>query len=465
MASTLSDLELERRGPDVDDVPVDKLLVLRYQMGNPEAYAEIFERYRPLTERICYRILGSREDAQEAVQETMLRVLRGLETFNGRYQLQAWIARIATNVSVDMVRARARRPQSGAGLDDIDEASSDDELDPEAIVTRILEQERVRAVLDDIPEHHREVLLLREFEGRSHEEIAGTMGVSPAQAKALIHRAKGTFRRAWGEDRHGVAAFAPWFLIPSLFRRIADAAQTLGGRVAATPVMAEATATTAEKVTAAAVAVVVAGTVGVGALAVRHAHHAPAKPSPVVVIAPVAPATTPLTVERPLLPPKTRSVKPHKKPHKAVVPIVVVAPSPGSDPSVTPGSPSTDPSPSGNPSPGPSTPPVVGPAPAWGMNFTAGTAWDGACGDCPAAAWLVSSQVSGTAGQSVTIAQVAEGSALDSLGHPSWKVYLQYWGSADGDSGQLQYQFKLATTEGWYTYSGAAVLTSIGSVG
>ena len=111
MATSLSDLELAPRTTDVDDVPVDKLLVLEFQSGGREAYAEIFERYRPLTERICYRILGNREDAQEAVQETMLRVLRGLETFNGRYQLQAWIARIATNVSVDMLRARARRPQ------------------------------------------------------------------------------------------------------------------------------------------------------------------------------------------------------------------------------------------------------------------------------------------------------------------------------------------------------------------
>ena len=129
MATSLSDLELAPRTTDVDDVPVDKLLVLQFQNGGREAYAEIFERYRPLTERICYRILGNREDAQEAVQETMLRVLRGLETFNGRYQLQAWIARIATNVSVDMVRARARRPNTGVGLHDLDE-HADAALDP-----------------------------------------------------------------------------------------------------------------------------------------------------------------------------------------------------------------------------------------------------------------------------------------------------------------------------------------------
>ena len=280
MATTLSDLELSRRAADVDDLPVDKSLVLRFQMGHPEAYDEIFARYRPLAERVCMRILGDREDAQEAVQETMLRVLRGLPVFNGRYQLQAWIARIATNVSVDMVRARGRRPQQSAGLHDLgDDAFTDASMDPEKLVEQILERERVLSILDEIPPHHREALVLRELEGRSHEEIGDALGVSPAQAKALIHRAKSTFRRAWGEERHGIAAFLPWFLIPACSAGWAVRHRP-SRRAHRPPGVTEATASTAEKVTAAAVAVVVAGTVGVGAYAVRHVHRAPASPAP-----------------------------------------------------------------------------------------------------------------------------------------------------------------------------------------
>jgi hypothetical protein len=287
------------------------------------------------------------------------------------------------------------------------------------------------------------------------------MGVSSAQAKALIHRAKGTFRRAWSEDRRGIAALAPWFLIPNLFRRAADAAQTVGGRVAATPAVAEATATTAEKVTAAAVAIAVAGTVGVGAIAVRHSQRPAAKPSPVV--AAPAPSVAPATTVVPIVPPKPRPVDHHKQKHnRDEVPVVADPTSPSAEPSVSP-DPSPDPSPSGDPSPGPVTPPVIGPAPAWGMNFTAGTAWAGSCADCPAGASLVSSNVSGTAGESVSIAQVAQGSALDSTGRPAWRTYVQYWGSADGTNGQLQYQFRLQTAQGWYTYSGGAVLMSVQS--
>ena len=109
LATRLTDIrEFPRSGADLDD---DKSLVLAFQSGDVDAYSDIFVKYRALSAKVCYRILQDREEADEAVQETMLRVYRGLGTFNGRYQLQAWVSRIATNVALDMVRARSRRPE------------------------------------------------------------------------------------------------------------------------------------------------------------------------------------------------------------------------------------------------------------------------------------------------------------------------------------------------------------------
>jgi len=217
LATRLTDVrDFPKAGVDVD---TDKSLVLAFQSGDVEAYTDIFVKYRALTGQICYRILQDREEADEAVQETMLRVYRGLRTFNGRYQLQAWVARIATNVSLDMVRARSRRPQRDPSKPDI----SDDKglvisltEDTSEAVERFLDQEEIRQILASIPDHHRKALMLREFEGRSHEEIGDALGVTPHQAKALIHRAKKSFRRAWDQsgDRRGVAALAPIFLMP-----------------------------------------------------------------------------------------------------------------------------------------------------------------------------------------------------------------------------------------------------------
>ena len=451
MATTLSDLELSRRAADVDDLPVDKSLVLRFQMGHPEAYDEIFARYRPLAERVCMRILGNREDAQEAVQETMLRVLRGLPVFNGRYQLQAWIARIATNVSVDMVRARGRRPQQSAGLHDLGEdAVTDAAMDPERLVEQILERERVLSILDEIPPHHREALVLREFEGRSHEEIGDALGVSPAQAKALIHRAKSTFRRAWGEERHGIAAFLPWFLIPAGLRRLSGALQTLATRAAASPVAAEATASTAEKVTAAAVAVVVAaGTVGVGAYAVQRVQRAPASPAP--VHAAPAPSASPAPAVQVIAPSPA-----HHTPGRAVVKPEKHHSSPSVPPATTP-SPTTDPSPS--PGSEPSPPPVVlpGPAPAWSGAFGIDWASGDVCG-CGPGVGIDSSTASGelTAETGLDIAQRFSGAALDAEGDAAWALIAGIGAHMDASGGHLNLAFSLGGADAAHGYSGYA---------
>ena len=298
LATRLTDVrDFPRSGLDLDD---DKSLVLAFQSGDIDAYSDIFVKYRALSAQICYRILQDREEADEAVQETMLRVYRGLGTFNGRYQLQAWVARIATNVSLDMVRARSRRPQRDPITPDISEnarlvvALTDD---PSEAVERVLDQEEIRSILSEIPDHHREALVLREFEGRSHEEIGEALGVSPQQAKALIHRAKKSFRRAWdrGGERRGVAALAPiiflsHFRMPGFLRKlwqpahdvVASAtatAQQAAVQVTAAPAVTQGAVSMADKVTAAAITVIVAGTVSVGAV-IQHAQK-PSKPTPV----------------------------------------------------------------------------------------------------------------------------------------------------------------------------------------
>ncbi len=339
--------------------------MLAFQSGDIDAYSDIFVKYRALSAQICYRILQDREETDEAVQETMLRVYRGLGRFNGRYQLQAWVARIATNVALDMVRARSRRPQRDPLTPEITEnvrltaALTDNTSEA---VERVLDQEEIRTILSSIPEHHREALVLREFEGRSHEEIGEALGVSPQQAKALIHRAKKSFRRAWdqGGERRGVAALAPviflsHFRMPGFLRRlwqpahdvVANAtatAQQAAVQVTAAPALTQGAVSMADKVTAAAITVIVAGTVSVGAVAIRHTQK-PSKAVPVSASpapAPAAPLITATPVKaKPVV--KHRPDKPQHKPDHAT---------PGGQgqtggvPAETPtGSPTPDPSP------------------------------------------------------------------------------------------------------------------------
>ena len=217
----------------------DRLLVLDFQAGNPQAFVEIHHRYGPLARRVCGRFLPTPQDVDEAFQETMIRVYQGLYRFNGRYALQPWVARIAKNVSLDILRGRARRPKDDAWASPTEDlAGPDDEA--EQIVERLVQHDTVLAVLSDLPETHRRALMMRELDGRSHREIAQEMEVSTAQAKALIHRAKMSFRKRWLEKVAERGGFMGIGLLPLVWLlRIADGLRRIGDRLGHSAQMAQ----------------------------------------------------------------------------------------------------------------------------------------------------------------------------------------------------------------------------------
>ena len=101
----------------------DKMLVLDFQAGQPAAFVEIHRRYSPLAKHVCKRFLPNAQDADEAFQETMIRVFQGLFRFNGQFALQPWIARIATNVSTRIGRRGLGTILTGAALKSIKEGN------------------------------------------------------------------------------------------------------------------------------------------------------------------------------------------------------------------------------------------------------------------------------------------------------------------------------------------------------
>ena len=187
----------------VEDLPLasadDKEMALAFQRGEKGAYQEIYDRYQERVHRVCRRMLGKPEDAQEAAQEAFLRVYTALGKFNGRYQLGAWITRIATNVCLDQIRARSRRPVDATPIEDLelDFLTAGGDGDPEAMSMRNAESRRVRKVLLGLPPLHRAAIVLRDFEGLSYAEVAVALGMTECQVKALIHRARKGFRRSW----------------------------------------------------------------------------------------------------------------------------------------------------------------------------------------------------------------------------------------------------------------------------
>jgi RNA polymerase sigma factor (sigma-70 family) len=453
----------------------DRMLVLDFQAGHPQAFVEIHRRYSGLARHVCQRFLPNAHDADEALQETMIRVFQGLYRFNGRYALQPWIGRIATNVSLDAIRSRARRPlvddESLDRFERVDPAAG-----PEEAVDRLIERDLVLSVLSGLPESHRTALVLRELEGRSHQEIAETMGMSPSQAKALIHRAKGSFRRRWllaVTEKGGLSGIAMlpllWLLQAAhVARRVVDRVGGHAGQVAqvATPEIVSSAASSpavvatgagfGERVVAAGVTLLVAGSVTVGAatIARNRGERVDRAEAPVAVVAEPVPA-----VEQP--PEVARRHEdnvvrndPGERVKPVVIepsPTVVPTPSPTVPPSVSP-TPSPTPAPSPTPSP---TEPPIPPAPAWSFAFDSTV-------DLGAGSFeQISSRVSGRAGQELIFSQVAAAPRFDADGSQIGAVYLEYWGDAKGASGSVDVWLFIDTPAGRYRFDGRGNLAAV----
>ena len=333
----------------------DKELALSFKRGEDGAYQAIHDRYSARVYGVCRRMLGH-DDAQEAAQETFLRVYQALGRFNGRYQLGPWITRIATNVCLDHLRSKARRPSHPVPNEVLmlDEAVTEGDSEPERMVIADSESRRVRKVLATLPPMHRAAIVLRDFEGLSYEEVSVALQITECQAKALIHRARQNFKRSWTKS---LSALLPWRLIEKM--RGLDTATREHAAEVVTVTQSVTSCTSmlqqcGQYVSQHVATVVTAAIVGTAAGAASQAATAPARPeetsSPAADRQPQAPARGSYKV---LSQTTSREAEVDEaKVEKEVRPTVEVAPSP--EPSPEPAqSPTAAPAPAAEPSPEP----------------------------------------------------------------------------------------------------------------
>ncbi|MXY03080.1 MAG: sigma-70 family RNA polymerase sigma factor [Acidimicrobiales bacterium] len=289
----------------------DRDLVLAYQAGDDEAFAELVREYRPQLLGHARRKLGCPEAAEDAVQEALVRALRAMPRFNGNYLVGPWLHRILSNVCNDEGNRLRREGEKTERF-----ASNDKALNPPSTIEDELgldiDDSELADAVDNLSEQYREALMLRFVEELSYEEVAAKAGVSEENARARVSRARNAVRAALK-----LAAAAPVALI-GLLRRGERAAAAVtsqsspgSGRAAlhsAMPMLAE----TAPMATRAAAATANAATVGVPVVAkaavgfgLATAVIAPTVDSPVhkaadrVLPASVVEALTPFAVDVP----------------------------------------------------------------------------------------------------------------------------------------------------------------------
>ena len=172
------------------------------------AFRALVERHQRRAYSIAVSLVRDENDAREIVQEAFLRVYRGLDSFQGGSSFFTWLYRIVTNLAIDVVRKPGRQvaelDDSREYRDKLDEANFPllarvDGSDPLDVVHRRQLADKIRAALEALPPYHRNVILMREVDGLSYDEMAVAMGVSKGTIMSRLFHARQKLQRALTE--------------------------------------------------------------------------------------------------------------------------------------------------------------------------------------------------------------------------------------------------------------------------
>ena len=172
-----------------------QVLINKIRAGDPDAFEPLVTAYEQILYNLCYKMLGNHEDAQDAVQETFIKVYRALSDYRGESRFSTWIYRIACNTCHDFLRRKSKvqvislYEQQEDG-DETELPLSEEGNTPEDLLERKLTRESVIHGLQMLPEEQRTILLLREIQGLSYEEIAEILHLDGGTVRSRIHRAR-----------------------------------------------------------------------------------------------------------------------------------------------------------------------------------------------------------------------------------------------------------------------------------
>lgn len=174
----------------------ERRIIAQVCAGDTNAFEALVVAYQKQVYNLALRTVGNEEDAADMTQEVFLRAYRALGTFRGESKFSVWLYRLTSNICIDFIRSRAKkRTVSMTWTDeDGDDAGElevpDERFSPEAQLERTLTRESVRRGLDSLSPQYREILLLREINGLSYDEIGEALGIEPGTVKSRIFRAR-----------------------------------------------------------------------------------------------------------------------------------------------------------------------------------------------------------------------------------------------------------------------------------
>lgn len=173
----------------------DEELIAAFQAGDVAPFNEIVKRYKDPLTNFVFRFTGDWDECNDIVQETFVRVYRNKHSYKPVARFSTWIYTIATNLAKTSLRRKKVRKMLSFSGSDRDESPRELELaDPSAQTDRLVDssmkEERIQNALEALPVKYREIIVLREIQELSYEEIAGITGLNIGTVKSRINRAR-----------------------------------------------------------------------------------------------------------------------------------------------------------------------------------------------------------------------------------------------------------------------------------
>jgi len=148
-------------------------------MSLMEEFEEVYTKYKVKVYSVCYRMMGTKEDASDITQDVFVKVYKKLNTFKGNSSLSTWIHRITVNLCLDRLRKKKLIPL----YENISAPSPNPWL-----------KSSIERAIQSLPPGYRAVFILHDVEGLTHYEIAETLGIADGSSKSQLHKARKLLR-------------------------------------------------------------------------------------------------------------------------------------------------------------------------------------------------------------------------------------------------------------------------------
>lgn len=183
----------------------DEQLIDLFRGGDAHAFTQLVKRYERELYNFLFRFVGRRSMAEDIFQETFLQVHVSVDSFQSNRRFRPWLYTIASNKARDHLRSQARRPTVQISVTEDDDTGNlwdylkTEETTAEDILMKKQQKEQVRRLVDMLPDHLRQILILAYFSRLSYQEMADVLEIPLGTVKSRLHSAVANFGRLFSE--------------------------------------------------------------------------------------------------------------------------------------------------------------------------------------------------------------------------------------------------------------------------